>query len=129
MTLELASKRLEYWMRSLDLYEHVECLAAAQSHKPLRQVLQRLGYKVPRGFELPKNRHRKYVTATDDWFPSYRDGKVAVTWYGDGRGVSVWGADDFGMEKLDASRGDYDSLVSDPPISQKSLREMGFIPA
>lgn len=126
MTVELAKKRLEYWMRKLDLYEHVECLAAAQTNPRLKDVLKRLGHKVPKGFVLPPAKHTKYISASDDWFPSYRGGKVAVSWYNDDRRISVRGADDFGMEKLGTTRAEYDFIVSNAPISQEMLRVRGF---
>ena len=126
MTVELAKKRLEYWMRKLDLYEHVECLAAAQTNPGLMKALKRLGHKVPKGFMLPPAKHTKYIPASDDWFPSYRDGKVAASWHNDDRRISVWGADDFGMEKLETTRAEYDFIVSNAPVSQEMLRRRGF---
>jgi hypothetical protein len=127
MTIELASKRLDYWMRKLGLYQHCECLAAAQTNGRLCAVLKRLGHKVPKGFTLPKTKHTRYVTASDDWHPSYRDGKVAITWHNDDRRISVWGDDDFGMEKTDTCRMEFDAIVASEPISQEMLRKRGFI--
>jgi hypothetical protein len=126
MTVELAQKRLEYWMEKLDLYEHVECLQAAQNHPALRDVLTRLGHKVPRGYSLPKQKNRKYIAASDDWFPCYRGGKVAVTWHNNEKYISVWGADDFGMGKTDTTRAEYDAIIANAPISQDMLKKMGF---
>ena len=129
MNIELARRQLDYWMRKLNLYEHCECLVAAQTNPQLRAVLKRLGHKVPNGFAMPKTKHTRYVTASDDWHPSYRDGKVAITWHNDDRCISVWGADDFGMEKRDTCRMEFDAIVASEPVSQEMLRKRGFISA
>jgi hypothetical protein len=126
MTIELARKRLEYWAVRLNLHTHVEYLAAAQNCPGLRAVLIRLGHKVPRGFSLPKRKNTKYIAASDDWHPSFRGGVVAITWHNDDNRISVWGDDDFGMEKLNTTRMEYDMLISNAPISQPMLRKIGF---
>lgn len=38
MNIELARRQLDYWMRKLNLYEHCECLVAAQTNPQLRAV-------------------------------------------------------------------------------------------
>ena len=127
MDFQLARKRLDYWMRKLDLYTHVECIAAAQTNGRLKTVLKRLGHKVPNGFTLPKCNRTKYITASDDWHPSYRDNKVAITWHNDDKTISVWGDDDFGMQKTDTTRMEFDAIIASQPISQQMLKNRGFV--
>lgn len=122
----LAKKRLDYWMRKLDIYEHVECLAAAQQHPRLATVLKRLGHRIPRRPMLLDRRNVKYIKATDDWYPSYRDGMVAIRWYEDTKRISVWGDDDFGMSKEKATHLEFDQICSLPSVSQDMLRARGF---
>jgi hypothetical protein len=122
--IELAHKRLDYWMRKLGLYEHCECMAAAQSHPRLATILKRLGYKIPHKPIILKK--AVYVKATDDWYPTYRDGMVAVTWYSKTNSIGVWGADDFGMGKDNTTHAEYDEIIAIGQVSQKSLKERGF---
>jgi hypothetical protein len=124
--IDLANKRLDYWMRELGLYDHCECLSAAQTHPKLAAVLKRLGYKIPRKpIILPPI---KYIEATDDWYPTYRDHMVAIRWYSKSNSISVWGADDFGMCKTDTNITEYNELVALGSVSKALLKARGFYP-
>ena len=72
----------------------------------------------------------KLVPTTENWHPT-ENGAVEVTLSRDGPNnwrVSVWGADDFGMEKdgmtLTHAMATYRAL--DVKISQSWLRNLGF---
>lgn len=75
------------------------------------------------------------VPATDDWYPCFPHGLVAVRWFPflDGKGwrVCVWGADDTGMERDFFGEGAEDAARrcrrSFPVIlDRETLRDMGF---
>ena len=126
MTHELAQKRLDYWMGRLNLYEHTEVLAAAQTHPQLAKVVKRLGWKIPKE-EIKVKSKAIYVPALDNWHPNYRGDKVAVTWREDEKRISIWGDDDFGMELLNADEEIFKELISQP-ITQIRCKKMGFKP-
>jgi len=68
---------------------------------------------------------RAMVVSSDDWYPSFPDGKVEMTFYPDDNYMSIWGDDDFGMEHLDLRRSDFYRL-SKMVINQEMLKKLGF---
>lgn len=74
-------------------------------------------------------KYSKYLKALEDWCPSFPDGKVLVSWHQKENRISIWGDDDFGMEKFSATKKEYDNLDKQQPISIKYLKENGFVNA
>lgn len=74
-----------------------------------------------------------YIPSPDSWYPNYEDGTVRVGF--DSKNnyfkVSVWGADDFGLEKEFTTRLEaielYRKLSKCSIITIKQLKELGFI--
>ena len=79
----------------------------------------------------------KMVAVTEDWYPPFKTETgsavlVSIYRFGpDNHRVSVWGADDFGLELegLDEATAFrlYDSIVDG--VTQDSLRDKGFVNA
>lgn len=124
MTHDEAQKQIDYWMRKLDLYEFAEVVDAAQTNRHLKTALLHLGYKVPRGFSYKRDKRTKYLVAADDWYPCYRDNKVAVSFVNSR--IAVWGNDDFGMERDGATEEEYLKVLASEPITFEKLKSMGF---
>ena len=51
---------------------------------------------------------------------------VQIRWDQKGKRISVWGDDDFGMEKLDASEQEFTELKRLVVLSQRLLKNRGF---
>jgi len=68
---------------------------------------------------------RAKVLASDDWYPSLPGGLVDMTFYPDDKHITIWGDDDFGMEKIHCKRSEFEKL-STTIINQKMLYKMGF---
>jgi hypothetical protein len=92
-------------MEQMGLYQFPEAIEAAQTDRKLRQCILECGMKVPRLSKTEIERKKQgritqYVNSPDDWHPNY--GKnfnlVAVTWHPLKKSITVFGADDFGME-------------------------------
>lgn len=100
------------------------------------------------------NRHRPiehercFKPTKDCWYPNFPDNQVRVTlhmfiplfnkkgkFHNHMHRVSVWGADDCGMEKdfkqseLGQAKDLYNLLIQQPSIERKYLESLGFIPA
>ena len=77
----------------------------------------------------------KFVKTPDNFHPPFDDGTVAVSLHQDkGKGnkqwrVAVWGADDFGMDKLGLTIDESFTLFRsiDDGITIDALRQMGFV--
>lgn len=128
--LKLAQSRVDYWCKKLDLYDWPQIFAEAHRNKQLKKSLQILGHKIPKRSQciLPaKNKNtRQYITAIDDWYPCYRDNKVAISWHEKSKTISVWGDDDFGMFLENTTKKLFDKLVKEGNISKDKCRELGF---
>ena len=127
--MTLPEKQLDYWMKELGLYEHCEAVIAAQTHGGIRRALKACGHKVPKIVLTKKLEKSKntYIDALDDWYPNYRDNKVSVRWYEKTGRVSVWGADDFGMESTTKfSKNEFEKFCASP-ISQEKCKALKFI--
>ena len=132
---DIHQRRLNYWMEKLDIYSFCECMYAAQTHFPIRKALKSCGYAVPkwtgkqiREFKKHHNKNNhKYVTALDDWYPSFRNGKVSVSLHDDGH-ISVWGDDDFGMRSTKQYTKEQFEKFCAEPISQERCKKEGFQP-
>lgn len=97
----------------------------------------------------PFQRLRKFIRTKEDWYPSFKpnwrpknpdyhnplsDWAVRVSLHYDGKQygyrVSVWGGDDYGLEKHGMKKGEardmFDSLVDN--ITQAELKRKGFVP-
>jgi len=126
LSIDLAKKQFDYWIKKLNLHEYVEFIAAAQTNWKLQKAMKRLGYKIPkRKIKLPKIRNIFYVKALEDWYPCYDDGSVAVMWCESWDGISVSGADDFSMEKFPATKKEFEDIIRFP-IGQQDLKQRGF---
>jgi len=72
---------------------------------------------------------------SDDWYPNFTGNMVMVslTQYADYGRVSIWGADDSGMEKeyedIRVAASEYSELLSRELITRTLLDSLGFIGA
>jgi len=123
---DLAKRRLDYWMRKLDLYQITEVFIEAQTNTVLKRILQECGYKVPKipSQKQKKTRNVRYIHALDCWYGNYRDNKVSVSRYGNGM-VAVSGDDDFAMYKEFMTKDEFEDLCSHP-ISKERCKKLGF---
>ncbi len=83
-----------------------------------------------------RERRSKFVSTPGQWYPTPKDGKVQVFFsellpspgYPRGWRVSVWGGDDFGMERDFTSRMealDVFNFIEDG-VTEEGLRKIGF---
>jgi hypothetical protein len=70
---------------------------------------------------------RTTVKVTDDWYPCLPGHRVAASYYIDEKRISFWGDDDFGLEKLDATKEEFHELVNMKGLNKEILRKMGFV--
>ncbi len=74
-----------------------------------------------------KRRFTRLIHASDDWYPSLEGGKVEMRFYPDWERISIWGDDDFGMEKFEATEAEFKEL-SALVVNQAMLKKRGFLP-
>lgn len=78
----------------------------------------------------PKRTLRAKIKALDEWYPSFEDGTVLVCYHIKQERLSVWGDDDFGMEKIEVKNRDlFDIIKKQGWISVDWCAKNGFIPA
>lgn len=85
-----------------------------------------------------KTKIKVYKDTVDDWYPNFENNLVSVSIhpdnsYGNEWRLSVWGDDDFGLEKLykteDAVLTEFMQIISKETIKQSYLKECGFTTA
>lgn len=76
----------------------------------------------------------KMISTNEDWYPNYQHNRIKITLQKDNPDtyrVSIWGEDDFGMEKIfsdyNTSLAQY-NVLSDG-VLRSELKMMGFIQA
>lgn len=74
-----------------------------------------------------KARNTCLVKASDDWYPSFPDGTVEMTYRPKTKSISFWGDDDFGMQKDNSSEEEFKKLKN-IIVSQEYLSKIGFYP-
>lgn len=72
-----------------------------------------------------RKRNRALIPASDDWFPSMEGGMVLLIWSPESQRIAVWGDDDFGMEKWNATEAEFKELKG-LVVSQAMLKKRGF---
>lgn len=81
------------------------------------------------------DKKQKYVKTNEDWYPNFDDDTIEVTFhhskYDYDYRITIWGSDDFGMEKICKNRLEalelYNKIID--YITKKELMNLGFINA
>ncbi len=75
--------------------------------------------------EKNKQKNQCFVFVEDDWFPCYDRNKVRMFFNAKSKYIGIWGEDDFGMEKFNATEDEYNKLKGQL-LSKKTLKALGF---
>ncbi len=74
-----------------------------------------------------KRKLKAKVKVSDDWYPNFPNSTVQLTYNPKNGHLSLWGDDDFGMEKT-GTREEFEKLKG-MTIDKKKAKELGFQPA
>lgn len=67
-----------------------------------------------------------YVKVSDEWYPNFKDNTVCVSWHWKEGRISVWGDDDFGMEKEGCTKEEFLKMKT-MVLNKELCKKMGFV--
>lgn len=73
-----------------------------------------------------KRQNTALVKVSDDWCPNLPDDYVEMFYCPKAQHISIWGDDDFGMEKCGATEKEFKKLKN-MVLSQDICKKMGFV--